>query len=229
MKDRIVRIAVGVLAGMVILTAVIWLLSHTLGNDFPPLYAGHTVGDWQEQLCRHGVGASNAAFAVINSQVIPRLVDTMFHDTEDSSVRLSLIKMLNDLPGVQISYVEADCRRAYAARYFGDLGPAAKGAIPDLINALKGKDAAIRGPAISSLGGIHSEPETVIPLLIPCLDDDNLDVPAAKALAEYGSLAKSAVPKLLPLLHGKDNDDRLAARAALLRIDPDAAAKAGVK
>jgi hypothetical protein len=42
-------------------------------------------------------------------------------------------------------------------------------------------------------------------------------------------LAKPAVPKLLPLLHAKDDDDRAAAKAALKKLDPIAAAKAEVK
>ncbi len=184
---------------------------------------------WQQQLYGHDAGASNAAFAIVDSQLIPQFVDTMFHDTNDSAIRMALIGVLNGLPGVQIQYEEADARRGSAVGSLGDLGPAAKTAIPDLIKALKGKDAAIRGAAISSLGMIRSEPGTVIPLLIPYLEDDNLDVAAANALAEFGSLAKSAVPKLLPLLHAKDDDDQAAAKAALKKIDPIAAAKAGVK
>ena len=109
----------------------------------------------------------------------------MFHDTNDSSVRLSLIKGLNGLPGVQIYYAEANQRRSEAVGSLGDLGPAAKTALPDLIKAVKGNDAAIRGAAITSLGKIRSDPDTVIPLLIPYLDDDNFDVAAANALAEF--------------------------------------------
>jgi HEAT repeat protein len=231
MQNRLLRISAGVFAGMAALIAVIWLLSKTLGNAqcSPPLYAGNTLDYWRQRFDSHDAGASNAAFAIINSQMIPKFVEAMFHDTNDSSVRLSLIKMLNRLPGVQIQYEQAEVRRAYAVGCLGDLGPAAKSALPDLIKALKGKDAAVRGAAISSLGKIRSEPEKVIPLLIPYLGDDNLDVTAANALAEFGSLAKPAVPKLLPLLQAKDRDDRAAAKAALKKIDPLAAAKAGIK
>jgi HEAT repeat protein len=230
MKKRVLRISVGVFAGLVILTAVIWLLAKTLGNtQYPTLYAGKTTDYWQQQLYGHDAAASNAAFAVVSSQIIPQAVDTMFHDTNDSAIRLSLIKILNGLPGVQIYYIEADQRRAGATEGLGDIGPAAKSVLPDLIKALKGNDKAIREAAITSLGKIRSEPDTVIPLLIPYLEDDNFDVAAANALAEFGSLAKPAVPKLLPLLQAKDDDDQAAAQQALLKIDPEAAAKAGVK
>jgi hypothetical protein len=231
MIKKLIRILAGVIIGVVILTAVVWLFSKTLGNThYPTLYAGNTIDYWRQQLYGHDAGASNAAMAVISSQIIPQLVDTMFHDTNDSPARLSLINVLNGLPGVQyIQYNTAGVRRAEAAQALGDLGPAAKSALPDLIKALKGTDTAIRAAAISSLGEIHSEPDTVIPLLIPYLEDDNLDVAAANALAEFGSLAKSAVPKLLPLLHASDDDDQAAAQQALLKIDPEAAIKAGIK
>lgn len=229
MKKKAIRILIGVFVGMVMLTAVTWLLSKTLGNaHYSTLYAGKTFDYWRQQLYGRDVGASNAAFAVVNSQLIPQFVDTMFHDTNDSSVKLSLIKILNGLPGVQIDYIEADARRARAVESLGALGPAAKSALPDLIKVMKENNLVISVAAISSLGKIHSEPETVIPFLIPYLEDDNLDVAAAGALAEFGDLAKPAVPKLLPLLNAKDDDDQAAAREALLKIDPEAAAKAGV-
>jgi hypothetical protein len=227
MKKRVMRMLVGVFAGMLILAGVIWLFSGTLGNmRFPSLYAGHPIDYWQQQLYGSDAGASNAAFAVVNSQIIPQLVDTMFHDTNDSLIRLSLIKTLNGLPGVQINYLEADWRRSGAALDLGAFGPAAKSTLPELIKALKEKDVAMRVAAITSLGKIHSDPDTVIPLLIPYLEDDNFDVAAAGALGEFGGLAKSAVPKLLPLLHAKDDDDQTAAREALKKIDPVAAAQA---
>ena len=68
---------------MVILTVVIWLLSETLGNaHYPTLYAGRTIDDWQRQLYGHDAGASNAAFAVVNSQIIPRLVEYLCFMTQ---------------------------------------------------------------------------------------------------------------------------------------------------
>jgi len=229
MKKRIKRISLGVLIGLVILVGIIWLLTKTLGNNYETLYAGKSIAYWQQQLNSPDAGVSNQAIAVVNAQVIPQIVDQMFHDKNDSKLRLAVIGVLNGLPGIQINYMEADGRRSGAAGNLGDLGPVAKAAVPDLVKAIKENDAAIRGVAISSLGKIRSEPDTVIPLLIPYLEDDNFDVAAAGALAEFGGLAKAAVPKLLPLLHAKDDDDQAAAGEALLKIDPDAAAKAGVK
>ena len=76
---------------------------------------------------------------------------------------------------------------------------------------------------------IHSDPDVVIPLLIGYLDDDRLDSEAATALGNFGSLAKAAIPKIVPLLKARDNDDRLVAQDALKKIDSEAARDAGVK
>jgi len=214
---------------MVALTGGVWVLMKTLGNiHFPALFAGQTIPYWREQLYSRDGGASNAALATVNSQIIPALKETMFHDTYDSALRMSLVNVLNGLPGVQIYYMQARERRTFAIRCLGDFGPAARAALPDVIRALETDDPEIKVAAISTVGKLQSDPDKVIPLLIRYLDDDRCDVVAAGALAEFGSLAKPAVPKLLPLLNAKDDDDQAAAQAALLKIDPEAAAKAGV-
>jgi hypothetical protein len=227
-KKRLVRFAAGVLIGLLILMGVVWLLSKTLGNAHKTFYAGQEWSYWQEQLEGRDAGASNKAYAVFNAQVIPQLIDTMFHDTNDSKIRLGAIAVLNGLPGIQITYINALGRRSGAAGGLGQLGPAAKMAVPSLIQALKGSYG-LHEAAIRALGNIHSDPDEVIPLLIPYLTNDELSDKAATALGKYGSLAKEAFPKIVPLLKARDKDARFAAQVALKRIDPEAAAKAGVK
>ncbi len=204
------------------LVGVVWLLALTLGNTPRDFYAGKPIQYWREQLDGRDVGASNEAFVVVNRRVIPQLIDTMFHETNDSNLRISLIETLNQLPGVYIYFTPAGGRRADAAQNIGGLGPAAKSSVPALIQVLKGKDAPVCEAAIQALGKIHSDPEVVIPLLIGYLDDDSVNDEAALALANYGSLAKAAVPKIVPLLHALDKDARVAAEKALKRIDPEA-------
>jgi HEAT repeat protein len=226
MKKRIKRILIGVLIGLVILVGVVWLLSKTLGDNYQTLYAGRSIAYWQQQLNSHDAGASNQAIAVVNAQVIPQIVDQMFHDTNDSKLRLSVIDTLNGLPGVQVYFTVADGRRCGAAGCLGEIGPAAKAAVPALIEALKGKDSVLHESAIQALGKIHSDPDVVIPLLVTYLDDDSLNDEAAAALGNFGSLAKGAIPKIMPLLHAKDKDAQAAAKEALKKIDPVAAAQA---
>ena len=89
----------------------------------------------------------------------------------------------------------------------------------------------MRGAAAKALGDIHTQPETIIPLLIACLDDPQEDVPeaAVEALGEYGALSRPALPKLIPLLKKPDKDMQHALRVTLKQIDPEEAAKAGVR
>jgi HEAT repeat protein len=152
----------------------------------------------------------------------------MFHDTNDSSVRLFLVQALNQLPSVQIYFAEAGVRRGEAAYNIGELGPSAKSAVPALLQALKGRDVMVRAPAIEALGKIHSDPDVMIPLFMKYLEDEDLRAEAALALANYGSLAKAAVPKIIPLLHAPDKEAQSAARQALKKIDPEASGNATI-
>jgi HEAT repeat protein len=221
-KNSMRRVALGVLVGLVLLVGASWVLILALGNAARSVYAGKSLSDWRVILTSPDAAASNKAAVVVNSRVIPELTEAMFHDTNDSKLRIWLIDTLNQLPGVQIVFTEADGRRVCAADEIGELGPGAKAAIPALLQALKGSDEVVRGPAIAALGEIHSEPDQLIPLLTGYLDDDKLNDEAAKALGNYGVLAKAAVPKILPMLHAPDKDARAAAAEALQKIDPEA-------
>jgi hypothetical protein len=221
-KNSFKRIALGVAVGLAVLVGVVCLLAHVLGDSPQYLIAGKPVIYWQEQLKDQHTGVSNQAFVAVNRLVIPKLLDTMFHDTNDSHLRLFLIETLNGLPGVLIYFTPAEGRRGLAAQTIGEFGAAAEPAIPSLIQAVKGPDLMVRESAIIALGNIHSDPEVVIPLLIGCLEDESVNDEAALALANYGSLARPAVPKILPLLHAPDKDAQEAARTALRKIDPEA-------
>jgi HEAT repeat protein len=155
----------------------------------------------------------------------------MFHDTNDSSLRLGLIERLNGLPGVQILFVPADGRRGQAVESLAEMGPRAKAAIPDLIKAVKGNDSVVRGPAARALGQIHSEPDVIIPLLMDCLDSPLEGVPegAAGGLGEFGPLAKVAIPKLIEMLKVREKDLHAAVQLALKKIDPEATTQGGVR
>lgn len=77
----------------------------------------------------------------------------------------------------------------------------------------------------------------VVPLLVRTLEESNLEgtggenerYMAVRALGRIGAEAKDAVPELLKLVEHRDFALASAARVAVKAIDPDAAAKAGVK
>lgn len=115
----------------------------------------------------------------------------------------------------------------------GDIGPSASPAATSvLLDALTNSDAFLRLYAVMAINKIHSEPEVFVPALINALKDSDGHVRyrAAEALTAYGPVAKTAVPALVGL--SKSDPDlsvRTHAADALKEIDPEAAARAGVK
>ena len=104
---------------------------------------------------------------------------------------------------------------------------------PALFRATQDTNASVRACAFEALARIRPDPGLTIPVLITGLNDHELFVQqyAADALREYGPEARVAVPLLLRMLPTDKAagiaDD--AAASALKVIDPEAAAKAGVK
>ncbi len=123
-------------------------------------------------------------------------------------------------------------RRVQAINDLGSLGPRAKAAAPALLQVLDRKDDLLCGPAATALAKIQAEPDRAIPALIGCLlDREGRGRPdVVEALCEFGPRAQAAVPLLVKLLADRSSKDIVAAvPTALKNIDPDAAAKAGVK
>jgi HEAT repeat protein len=89
----------------------------------------------------------------------------------------------------------------------------------------------MRRTSVLALGYIHAEPDQVVPVLIESLHDPDLSVQlsALASLGDFGPEAKLAVPVLVELLNATDEYVRGDVTNALKAIDPEAAAKAGIK
>jgi hypothetical protein len=116
------------------------------------------------------------------------------------------------------------------------LGPVARDALPALIKCLQDPDFTVRSDAIFGLGELHQDPDRVIPILVEFLDKPQnpqqsvtLRHNALWSLRQFGPQAKSAVPSLLRLLNDEHEILRWEATNGLRVIDPEAAAKVGVK
>ena len=221
MKRRSLRILLGVGVGLGLLVLGVWGLSHALTENVAP-YHGKTPYYWSQQLRSQDPAVTNEANQVLQHEIIPQLTKIMFADTNDSAFGTALIKQLNELPGVQIFTRPAASRRASAAANLGDFGPAAAAAIPALVQAMNGGDAAVREPAEIALGKLHARPDEFIPRFIKQLDEESLRQGAAIALGQYGVAATSAVPKLQALYRLPDKELRHAVGDALRNIDPAA-------
>jgi hypothetical protein len=127
---------------------------------------------------------------------------------------------------------ELEVLRFHAAVALGNLGRAARPAVPALIHtSLWDEDHAVRVEAAVALWKIDRKGPLVIPVLSKALTDDNELIcwMAADALGQIGPEAREAVPELQRALQ---RDFRLSliktgVKLALERIDPQAAAGSG--
>ena len=119
-----------------------------------------------------------------------------------------------------IKLKDSDWRvRKAAANALGNIGPAAKEAVPALIAALKNSNLIIQNSAKKALGKIGLE---AVPALIAALKDSYWHVreAAADALGNIGPAAKDAVPALIAALKDSNKFVRRATAYALGGIGP---------
>src|SRR5579885_3215278 len=128
---------------------------------------------------------------------------------------------VSDLTG-QLS--SSDCRvRQRSARQLGDLGLAARQAVPDLAKALHDTSPKVGSTAARALASIGVP---AVPALIEALKDQRTKNHAqiANALAWIGPPAKEAVPVLTDLLKTHWDPARIEALIALGEIGPESQA-----
>lgn len=102
-----------------------------------------------------------------------------------------------------------------------ELGPAAKDAVPALIDLVRGPDENLAAQAASSLGRIGPEAKAAIPALIEILKEggtDNLQWSAVHALGVFRRDAKDAVPHLLQLVQTTNEHARGSLLSTLSQI-----------
>ena len=119
---------------------------------------------------------------------------------------------------------------AVAITCLGNIGPEANSAVPRLVRFINDPDRIVRFGTTVTLSRIHMRPELVVPVLARNLSPTNVILPTTiNALAAFGEAAKPSVPILLTFLNQENDYVREAATNALKAIDPEAAAKGGVK
>jgi HEAT repeat protein len=122
--------------------------------------------------------------------------------------------------------------RQQVADVLGSAGPEARGAVPALRKALKDESPAVRLNAAAALWRVTGDGKSALPVLVAALKREEplpLRVQAARKLGEVGPAAKAAVPALLEAWRDPDTSAQNFAAIALKAIDPEAAAKAGVR
>ena len=103
--------------------------------------------------------------------------------------------------------------------------------IPVLLELLNDANGEVRSGAIVSLGKIHKQPDQCVPQLAKVLKDrqDSNRGSIPSTLRKFGNAARVAVPALIYALDDPNSHTSQEAYRVLREIDPEAAAKTGVK
>jgi HEAT repeat protein len=117
---------------------------------------------------------------------------------------------------------ESPAARAEAADALRQLGPAARGAAPDLAEALKGSDDDLASRADAALRAVGPGARSAV--IAALADRTAPNRPRVFALVQsFGPAAADAAPLLRQALDGPDGFDRVRAAEALAAVDPEAA------
>jgi hypothetical protein len=112
---------------------------------------------------------------------------------------------------------KTDAARIEAARALGEAGPAAKAAVPALVESMRNASVEVRAAASDAIAKIG---DVSVPRLVESLKDGDarLRAGAAEALGKLGSSAQEAVPALESAATDARDEVRLAAEKALRAI-----------
>jgi hypothetical protein len=186
--------------------------------QFPgdPSYQGKSLGEWLQVLRRSSEHPSSCEQALQNmgTKVIPALLH-----------RIEYKDPVFGLTDFEVSMGGASGLMA--------LGDRAKPALPQLANLMDTND---RDVALCALLGTLGTGRDAVPCLLKGLTNRFPDVrnEAATCLtgewsAQFPEEQKKAIPQILKLLNDSDENVRMAAKNGIKAIDPQAAAKAGIK
>jgi len=220
--------------------------------DFDNTYAS----DWTGEDSKKHLRAAEA-LRQIGTNALPALVGII--SEQDSSIKELFVKLaakqsLVDFEFTSVGELQERLRAAFKA-----LGPIARPAIPELerllnnydtsyyaapalggigpdavlplTRALTNEEGWVRIHAVNELRLLQSEAAAAVPALLMCAEDENWVVrrAALDAIAGVNRHPGIVMPVLLKSLLDDDADVRESATNAVLRIDPEAVAKAGVK
>jgi len=177
--------------------------------SFLPVWIRHSA--WYKNQPRYHNVAGEVGFKILGADArdaVPELM-SIYEKTPNYSV------------------AAMDCQIA-VSRALIDIGPSA---IPSVMEWAASSNESRRISAVYVLSQINAQPSVVIPVLVTFLSHTNFEVRlcAVEGLGKFGAEAQRAVPELVQTLRDPNGQVRRAANNSLKAIDPEAAARAGVK
>lgn len=236
------RLAAGVLA--IVGLAVLCWFAGTLVGDRDPLFRGKPESEWIKGLKGDTDDTSQwRSFGEEGVQVLVRGLKRAQRPGERAYRRL--YRALPRLAARPLPYPKQDSTRD--ARYLicqkiTWLGKDARSAVPIMVHSLRDEDVQVRGRALgffsypsdteSAVLSLMDEKEKarILPDLIRVTQEQPIGMASSgvSALKYFPVQKQTVTPVLLTFLKDPDIRTRLAAAAALNRVDPDAAKSAGV-
>jgi hypothetical protein len=207
-----------------------------------PVYQGKPLSYWLAQYGHSYRYVTNAqqmidanlpmdtALRYIGTNAVPTLLRML--RAKDSPLTVKLMDLAQKQTLVKIHYVPAALRNSQAAWAFAALNGMDNSTVPEVINIYEERiSVASQNCAVRSLATFTGRNELRIPVFIKALQDTNFggQIYAFYGLARMGKDARPAVPALVQALSDTHSIVRDTAAAVLREIDPEAAAKAGVK
>ena len=176
------------------------------------------------------------AFVVLGTQaesVTPELAQALYNDPsrKAAAVALSAVGPRGWTALTQAINSTNEWSAIYAVWALAHRRATVPGTLEALESATINRAGTVSGMASWALGKIGQDKEHVIPFLITTLGSTNAQARfgAMFGIGCFGTNALCAVPLLLEALQDRDVTIRDGATASLKQIDPEAAAKAGVK
>ncbi|MBY0523886.1 MAG: HEAT repeat domain-containing protein [Gemmataceae bacterium] len=191
---------------------------------------------------RNGMFRTEVAKALGNigihsTAVVPELL-RILRDDADREVRAEAIRSLGKIGegakaasralGTILKQDSEDSLRGEAVRALARVDPSAA-TTATLRAALDDASGHVGICAAEALWQVAHEPDEVVPALIVRLKQPASRHAATQVLYRMGPAAKAAIPALLAASKDKDRMFRESVAMALKKIDPNAAAKAGIK
>jgi len=251
-----VKIALSVLL-VVLFSVIVWqILAAREPTTANPVYHGKRLSEWLKDRDRK---AATEAIRQIGTNAVPRLLkEAAAHDSFVKALAAHLLRQQSLVKWHFETSSDHQANALRGFRALGTTGAVAlaqgltnsnkwirHGCVGQsemakeyreilfepMLNSLKDPEPMVRARAANALGMLGQQPDKVVPALIELLSDKDewVQCMAAVGLDLYGAPAKPAVPALLRSLTNSSSRFLSFGTHAVKKIDPQAAAEAGIK